>query len=84
MEAVVAHELAEFQSANPHFSWRHAEAIMRSYRNPNISEEARAIIADQMCDAIAGGDSQIVPTLALEIQQVLAESARRAGLIQEA
>jgi hypothetical protein len=81
MEAVIAHELAEYQSPGQHFSWRHADAIMRSYRNANISEEARAIIADQIRAAVAGQDSQIILSVAPRIQEVLAESARRAGLL---
>ncbi len=80
MEAIIAHELAEYQSPGQHFSWRHADAIMRSYRNPNLTPEARAIIADQMQAACAGEDSQIVPTLGPRIRQTLAESARRPGL----
>ncbi len=80
MEAVIAHELAEYQSPGQHFSWRHADAIMRSYRNPHLSAEAKAIIADQMRAAIAGQDSQIIAFLAPRIQETLAESARRAGL----
>jgi hypothetical protein len=82
MEAVIAHEFAEYQSSGQHFSWRHADAIMRSYRNPNISAEARAIIADQMRAATAGQDTQIVASLTPRIQATLGEAARRAGLQQ--
>lgn len=71
MEAVVAHEFAEYQSPSPNASWRHADALMRSYRNPHISPQARAIIADQIRAAILGQDAQIATHLAPRIQQAL-------------
>jgi hypothetical protein len=80
MEAVAAHELAEYQSPSRQYSWRHAGALMRSYRNPNLSEGARAIIADQIRNAIAGRDAQIASSLRPEIQRTLTEWAQRAGL----
>jgi hypothetical protein len=61
MEAVVAHEFAEYKSPGTTFSWRHAEAILKSSKNMKISPEARAIIADQLKAAIAGQDTQILP-----------------------
>jgi hypothetical protein len=80
MEAVIAHEFAEYHSPGTHFSWRHADAIMRSSRNQHISPEARAIIADQLRAALAGQDAQIIPPLADRIQEVLREVAQRAAL----
>jgi hypothetical protein len=80
MEAIVAHELAEYASTSRHFSWRHADAMMRSYRNPHISEQARAIIADQIRNALGGYDGQITDALLPRIRQALESSAQRNGI----
>ncbi len=80
MQAVVAHELVEYSSPGRHYSWRHAHALIGSFRNPRLSHGARAIIADQVLDALVGRDAQIVPNLVPRIQWLLRQFTERAGL----
>jgi hypothetical protein len=83
MEAIIAHELVEYKSPGLNYSTRHADAIMRSYRNPNISAKAKAIIEDQYLNAIAGGDKQIITELRPRIQEILREAFERSTTLGE-
>lgn len=71
MEAVIAHEFSEYQSPGRHFSWRHADALLRSRGNPHLSPQAREILEDLVRRAADGNDPQIAPSLAERIRRVL-------------
>ena len=82
MEAVVAHELAELRSGGKDMGWRHGHALWLSYKNPNISAQAKRIIADQIRIAIEGRDSAILSSdERSDIESMLKGFGNREGIV---